>query len=159
MMTEIDNAIAFLVAHKPENNSSSPGETKNVAEILEEIKKVQEKSEEEASEKLKENLEQFASAYLPSLQKRKAELEEVYELNRVIKNTQQEADGKIKILEGFVPRPEKKSFPNFSTAKELCISKTAHAFLITLPYCCTTTGSAVCLNRLEVCSHCRLTKI
>jgi V/A-type H+-transporting ATPase subunit I len=127
MMTEIDNAIAFLVAHKPENNSSSPGETKNVADILEEIKKVQEKSEEQVSEKLKENVEQFAS-YLPSLQKRKAELEDVYELNRVMKNTQQEAGGKIKILEGFVPRPQKKMFSEFLDSKGIVHIKNRSRF-------------------------------
>ena len=128
MMTEIDNAIAFLVAHKPEKNSSSPGQTKNVAEILEEIKKVQENSEEEASEKGKETLEQFASAYLPSLQKRKAELEDAYELKRVIKNTQEEADGKIKILEGFVPRPEKKRFSQFLDSKGIVHIKNRSRF-------------------------------
>ena len=128
MMTEIDDAIAFLLAHKPENNSPSTDEGKTIPEILEQLKQAKDKSEEKISEEIKKSLEHYASAYLPSLQKRKTELEEVYELNRVIKNTQQAADGKIKILEGFVPRPQKKIFSEFLDSKGIVHIKNRSRF-------------------------------
>ncbi len=128
MITEIDDAIAFLVAHKPENNSPTPVESKSIPEILAKVKEVKEKSEEEITEELKNNLGQYAVAYLPSLQKRKADLEEIFELNRVIKYTEEAADGKIKILEGFVPRPEKKNFSAFLDSKGIVYIKKRSRF-------------------------------
>ncbi|WP_394772567.1 hypothetical protein [Mucilaginibacter sp.] len=116
-ITEINEAITILAAHKKENDVSSTDESKTIPEILKQIKQAKEKSEEEITEEVKKLMEQYASAYLPSLQKKKSELEEVYELNRVLKNTQEAADGSIKILEGFVPRPEKKRFSAFLDSK------------------------------------------
>lgn len=127
-MAEIDDAIAFLGTHKPENNPLSGNESKSIDEILKEVKLAKEKSEEEISEEMKKNLEQYATAYLSSLQKRKSEIEEVYELNRVIKNTQEDADGKIKILEGFVPRPQKKRFSEFLDSKGIVYIKKSSRF-------------------------------
>ena len=117
VISEIENVIAFLAVYKSENSSLLPGENKTIPEILEQVKHIKEKLEEEITGEVKKALEQYAFDYLPSLQKTKSELEEVYELNRVIKNTQQAADGKIKILEGFVPRPEKKRFSEFLDSK------------------------------------------
>lgn len=128
MIEEIDDAITFLSAHKPENNSSSNSESKSIDEILKEVKHIKEKSEEEISEEMKKDLEQYAPSYLPSLQKRKTEIEEVYELNRVTENTQFAADGKIKILEGFVPRPEKKRFSGFLDSKGIVYIKKRSRF-------------------------------
>lgn len=128
MLTEINDAITFLVAHKPENNYPSGSESKSIDEILEQVKQLKEKSEEEVSEELKKNLEQSAAAYLPVLQKIKSGIEEVYELNRVIKNTQEEADGKIKILEGFVPRPQNKMFSEFLDSKGILYIKKRSRF-------------------------------
>lgn len=128
MITEINDAITFLVVHKLEKNSSSTNESKNIDEILKEVKQAKEKSEEEISEGMKKKLEQYAASYLPSMQKRKSELEEVYELNRVIKNTQQAANGKINILEGFVPRPQKKIFSEFLDSKGIAYIKKRSRF-------------------------------
>ncbi len=113
MITEIDNNIVFLLAYKTDNNVQSNNESKSIAEILEELKQVKEKPEGEMNDDSKNNMKQVASSYLPSLQKRKVELENEYELNRIIKNTQEGGDGKIKILEGFVPRQKKKIFSEF----------------------------------------------
>lgn len=128
MIAEIDDAITFLSAYKPENNSSLNSESKSIDEILKEVKHIKEKSEEEISEEMKKDLEQYAPSYLPSLQKRKTEIEEVYELNRVTENTQLAADGKIKILEGFVPRPEKKRFSGFLDSKGIVYIKKRSRF-------------------------------
>lgn len=117
MIAEIDDAITFLAVYKTENNAPSIGESKTIPEIVEQVKQIKEKSEVEVNEELKQNLEQYAADYLPSLQKSRSEIEEVYELNRVIKNTLQAADGKIKIIEGFVPRPQKKVFSEFLDSK------------------------------------------
>ncbi|MBX9785322.1 MAG: hypothetical protein K2X48_18715 [Chitinophagaceae bacterium] len=117
MITEINDAIVFLDTHEPESNAPSIDEGQTIPEILEQVKQVKEKLEETVSEELKKTLEQYATTYLPSLQKRKTELEDAYELNRVIKNTQDAAEGKIKILEGFVPRPQKKMFSEFLDSK------------------------------------------
>ena len=119
MITEIDDNIVFLLAHKTDNNASNnenkslPVRQTGIAEILEELKQIREKPEEEMNDESKKNIEQVASSYLPPLQKRKVELEDEYELNRIIKNTREAGDGKIKILEGFVPRPKKKVFSEF----------------------------------------------
>jgi len=128
MITEIDDAIALLLPHKPENNVPSTDEGKTIPEILEHVKQVKEKVEEVVTEDLKIKMEQYASAYLPSLQERNTELREVYELNRVIKNTQEAAKGKIKILEGFVPRPQKKIFSEFLDSKGIVHVKTRSRF-------------------------------
>ncbi len=127
-MTEIDNAITLLLAHKTEDKALSGNINKTADEILEELKHAKEKSEEETSTELKKNPEQYPSAYLPELQKRKSELEEVFELNRVMQNTQQEVDGKIKILEGFVPLPEKKRFSEFLDNKGIVYIKKRSLF-------------------------------
>jgi len=128
MITEIDDAVSYLIAHKPENIAPLTGESKSIDEILKEVKQIKEKSEEEISEEMKKNLAQYAASYLSSLQKRKSEIEEVYELNRVIKNTQEEAYGKIKILEGFVPRPQKKIFSEFLDSKGVAYVKKRSRF-------------------------------
>ena len=128
-IAEIDDAIVFFLAHKTENNSRSHNENRSADEILEEVKHAKEISEEEISEELKKTLEQYAANYLPILEKRKLEIEEVYELNRVIKNTREEANGKIKILEGFVPRPQKKIFSDFLDSKGIVYVKKRSRFL------------------------------
>jgi V/A-type H+-transporting ATPase subunit I len=117
VIAEIDAAIVLLTAHKTENIVPSIGENKTIAEIVEQLRQVKEISEIEVNKELKQNLEQYAADYLPSLQKRKIELEDMYELSRVIRNTQDAADGEIKILEGFVPRPQKKMFSEFLESK------------------------------------------
>lgn len=128
MIAEIDDAITFFAAHKTETKVLSIGESKTITKILEEVKQMKEKSEETISEDIKKSLEQYATSYLPSLQKRKTELEDVYELNRVIRNTQLAAEGKIKILEGFVPRPQKKIFSEFLDSKGVVYIKKRSRF-------------------------------
>ena len=128
IIIEINDAIVFLNTHKQESNAPLIDECKTIPEILEQVKQAKEKSEETISEDLKKNLEQYATAYLPSLQKRKTELEDVYELNRVIMNTQYAAEGKIKILEGFVPRPQKKIFSEFLDSKGIVYIKNRSRF-------------------------------
>ncbi len=128
MITEINGAIVFLDTHKPESNAPLTDECKSIPEILEQVKQAKEKSEEIISKDLKTSLEQYATAYLPSLQKRKSELEELYELSRVIRNTQHAADNKIKILEGFVPRTQKKMFSEFLDNKGIVYIKKRSRF-------------------------------
>jgi V/A-type H+-transporting ATPase subunit I len=62
-------------------------------------------------------VEQSAVDYIPYLQGKKIELEEIYELKHLMSNTQDAAEGKIKILEGFIPRPKKIEFSEFLDRK------------------------------------------
>ncbi|RAV59433.1 hypothetical protein DIU36_06285 [Mucilaginibacter rubeus] len=117
MITAVNEAIAFLLPFKKDTDSPSTDANKTVDEILEQVKQAKEKSGTEVNEEVKTNLEQSAAAWMSLLEKRKAELEAVYELNRMMKNTQQAADGTISILEGFVPRPEEKRFSAFLASK------------------------------------------
>ena len=128
MMTEIDYAITFLDSMKPEKNPALNSDSKTIPEILEQLKQIKEKSGEDKSSELEKSLENNASTYLPLLQKQKMELEDVYELNRVIKNTQDTAEGKVKILEGFVPRPQKKMFSEFLDSKGIVYIKNRSRF-------------------------------
>ncbi|MBN8836182.1 MAG: V-type ATP synthase subunit I [Sphingobacteriia bacterium] len=119
MISDLNDAITFLLAHKTENDSTTDNETeclppqqRGIAEILKEIRQIKEKSEQEMTDEWKQNVDQYA-ACIPSLKKRKLELEDAFELSRIKTNTQEACDGKIKILEGFVPRPQKKIFSDF----------------------------------------------
>ena len=113
MINMINSAITFLLAHKSEEIVPSGNENKSISEILEEVKKAKEKSEEANAKELKNNIVVSSTVYLLSLRKREAELQSEYQINRIVNNTQETAGGKIKIIEGFVPRPQKLMFSEF----------------------------------------------
>jgi V/A-type H+-transporting ATPase subunit I len=128
MINEIDNTITFLLSQNTQSGILSKSIDKNVDEILKEVNQLREKSEGEVNEELKKNAQQYAAAYLPLLQKRKLQLEEEYEVNRILLNTTETADSRIKIIEGFVPRPQKKMFSEFLDSKGIVYLKKRSRF-------------------------------
>ncbi|MBN8852726.1 MAG: hypothetical protein BGO55_03115 [Sphingobacteriales bacterium 50-39] len=119
MITEIEEAITFLMSHRPEDQAVSSKEEKPVSEMLTEIKQAKERSEEDPDKNTSDIVEQLASSYLSSLQKEHLTLTAKEELYRIMINTEVACEGKVRVLEGFVPRAQRKVFAGFLDSKKI----------------------------------------
>lgn len=124
-LTDITEAIAFLTSHQPENSAPPPAETrtKTLADILVQVKQWKESEEAALAGGSTEQLKPFAPDFLPTLQEGRALLEDKYAREHLVQHTQQAADGAIFILEGFVPRPEKRKFSEFLESRQIAYLK------------------------------------
>ena len=131
-LMEMEEAIAFLEAHSPDKRrevpAEPPGEDENKTEMLGNIKQWKERLDEAVDEGVKKEIEKRGPVYLPLLASKKTVLEEEEALSRMVQNTELVCDGKLKMLEGFVPRPQKKMFSDFLDAQGVTYVKKRSQF-------------------------------
>lgn len=115
LLTKTKEAIAFLSHYKQEESAAATGTEPSADDIVKEVLQVKDKLH-------------SASSYLPALMEKEKELQEEYELNYVVNNTLDEADGKLKVLEGFVPKPQENIFSDFLDGKGIVYLKRRASF-------------------------------
>ncbi len=107
--------VHFVVINKVGEEAFEPPEAEEVklpkrpvSEVIRERKKIKERIH-----KINEELDQFAATALPHLEEAAKRLETETEYKRAMLNTTEQANGKVKVLEGFVPVDKRKALEEY----------------------------------------------
>ncbi len=77
------------------------------------------KQAEEQRDKINRELDKYAATAIPALQKAAKKTGQEAEYNKVLINTIEEAEGKVKVLEGFVPVDKRKPLDTYLEKKKI----------------------------------------
>lgn len=108
----------IILQEKDQEINIDAEETKLPAKALSELQKQYEENE-KRKEEIEKTFDQYAEKYQETLRKKRQELQEHTEFNKAMINTEDHAESKIKLLEGWVPETKEQKLEEYLKGQDI----------------------------------------